>query len=137
MSGTKGRSGGKPKLRSKKVLAGTFRKDRDSGALPAVYALPDCPKYIDGRALEIWNHLILILGPTGRNVLTEGDALSLSVLAQSHALYEEKPTAQREASLRAMWALFGLTPADRQRIAPVSAPGDAANVIKPRDRGNG
>ncbi len=134
MSGTKGRSGGKPKLRSKKILAGTFRKDRDCGAPPAVYALPACPEYIAGRALEIWGHLILILGPTGRNILTEGDSLALSVLAQSHALYEEKPTAQREASLRAMWALFGLTPADRQRIPSVANPGDEAKTIKPRVR---
>ncbi len=134
MAGTKGRSGRKPKLRSKKILAGTFRKDRDVGAAPALYALPSCPDYIKGRALEIWNHLILVLGPTGRNVLTEGDSLALSVLANSHALYEEKPTASREASLRAMWALFGLTPADRQRIQSVGNPGDEAKTIKPRVR---
>ncbi len=113
MAGTKGRSGGprSRKPRETKVLEGTFRKDREPADVPpAIHAEPQMPDYIAGRAAEIWEHLAEQLGPLGRNILTEADALSLAACAKSFAEYETSPTASREAQLRGWAALFGLSP---------------------------
>ena len=133
MAGKKGRQGRPPKPKEAKVLAGTFRPDREPENVPdPIHAEPQMPDYIDGRSAEIWEHLCEQLGPLGRNVLTEADGLMLGVLCKSLAEFEVKPTATREGSLRGWAALFGLTPADRQRIPAVSKPEDEIEYVKPR-----
>ena len=135
MAGTKGRSGGKrvSKPKELKVLEGTFRKDREPANVPEVeHCLPERPAYLSERAVEVWDDLVRWLGPEGRNVLTEADGLALGQYAQSCALYEESPTIGRESQLRGWAALFGLTPADRQRIPAISKPKDEIEYVKPR-----
>ncbi len=131
----KGQGGGPRKTKESKVLRGTFRPGRELPDTPDPdYAEPIAPEYLEGRAAVIWDELVELLGPNGRNVLTAGCGKMLAATAATFALHEENPSDMAVVTqLRQLSHLFGLDPSSRQQVPAVSKP-DAGSKVAPRSR---
>ena len=148
MSGVKGRSGGIPKPRALKELAGTFRSDRHNMNEPILNGLvtaPRCPGHLKGEAQKTWRVMARLLTTMG--VLTQVDLTALEVLCvvygrwrnaedylAEHGLHTYggvggvsliaspyvKISADCSVQLRAWLLEFGLTPSSRSRVSVAS-----------------
>ncbi len=119
--------GRKPKPVRLRVLAGNPGK-RALPAEPAIDpGIPERPPFLDRRAREEWDYIVAQLGPAA--VLRKVDRMPLAgyCLAVSRAIRAER-RARRDASqearaeraweaVRKFGALFGLGPAEAQRVA--------------------
>jgi P27 family predicted phage terminase small subunit len=154
----KRRGGHNLKSRQRKLIAGTWRADRDRSGLPASPGIPTAPAELTGRALEKWRELVA--RPGLRQVLSEhdGEALALLCVHWSTALeaytliakqgilkrgYRKAPVKHpafqvlRDSSnaLGGLLARFGMTPADRARIdVPEVDDSDAFEVFLQRGK---
>ena len=140
MAGKKGRGGRPMKPLEFKKRDGTVRKNRVRENLPPVEPVePERPALSGEVAENWWAWWVERLGPRGRNILTEVDGPALAEVCEIQAeLYRrrtaEKPkaTSVLTAQLRSWYGLFGLTPADRQRIPSVSSPEPGKKKLRPR-----
>lgn len=135
----KRRGGHNLKSRQRKIVAGTWRADRDRTGLPASPGIPTPPKELTGKAREKWDELVK--RPGFRQVLSSHDGEALAALCIQWSImlsaYEKiakegvlikgyrktrvkHPGIQivRDSSsaLGGFLARFGMTPADRARV---------------------
>ena len=119
-----------PKPRSQKKLEGTYRKTRDMPVAVPGERVEWCdvtrPRWLDGvEARRMFDELGEYL--TGIGVLTRGDLPALGLLANVHAEIREvraeghRTPAALMTTFRQMLGEFGLTPATRGRLNPVTA----------------
>lgn len=129
--GVKGRGGRPPKPLEFKIRDGTDRADRRTPNVPSPeHAAPEQPDNLSERAVVLWQEMAGLLGPEGRNVLTVADGRVLGVFAECIAQFEEKPSATMANQVRQFAGLFGLTPADRQRIPAIAPPEDGKKKLR-------
>jgi len=107
-----------------KVLAGTFRKDREIQGLPefeSVESFPAAPSYLGPDGVEMWNDL----GPklVAAGVLKVVHLYPLEQLCHEWQMFREKAkakediTAAQYSELRGLFAEFGMTPASARKVA--------------------
>lgn len=109
-----------------KVIAGTERKDRDTGpsvVLPLVAAIPEAPDWLpNAHAVREWERLARIL--TANKLLTEAGCSTLGHLCALHGKLVqiwaagEVPTGQMQAQYRNLINDFGLTPVAQGKVKP-------------------
>ena len=116
-----------------KLIAGTERKDRDTGpavTLPLVSAVPGAPEWLpNAHAVNEWERLAPIL--TANKLLTEAGCSALGHLCALHGKLVqiwaagEVPTGQLQAQYRNLLNDFGLTPIAQGRARPAGKEADA------------
>lgn len=116
--------GRKPTAPALKVIAGTFRPDRevpDAPEFELVDQFPDPPQHLNADGARIWSDL----GPqlVAAKVLQVVDLYALQQLcyAWQRAVAKQKAgmdiTAAEDMALKALWSEFGMTPASRRKVA--------------------
>ena len=112
-----------------KLLEGTYRKDRavEEAAWPMVDGYPEAPDWLTGPdAVSQWNKAVRWLSDA--RVLTDPDLDRLANFCNMHADIVSSwrsgraPAPQDQVQYRINAGLFGFTPADRHKVAPVGAP---------------
>ena len=127
-----------------KVIAGTGRKDRDTGPaveLPLVSAVPGAPEWLPNtHAVNEWERLAPIL--TANKLLTEAGCSALGHLCALHGKLVqmwsagETPTGQMQAQYRNLLNDFGLTPVAQSKVKPAGK-GPDDNPFTRNGRRNG
>lgn len=115
-----------------KLIAGTTRKDRDTGpavVLPLVSAVPAAPDWLPNpHAVKEWDRLAPIL--TANKLLTEAGCSALGHLCALHGKLVqiwaagEVPTGQLQAQYRNLLNDFGLTPVAQGKVKPAGKAAD-------------
>lgn len=80
--------------------------------------VPDPPAHLDDATAAVWRELVDVLGPVERP-----DVVALEVLANLVTRYRRDPAGMGVTRVSVMVTLigrFGGTPADRQRLAPLT-----------------
>jgi len=100
-------------------LTGAFKKNPDRAREDAqtVGALSAPPTHLNGGALHAWNE---IAGCAPLDVLTDSDRLALEIAAQLLFQFRTDPVefpATKLVRLEALLGKFGMTPADRAKVA--------------------
>ena len=126
-------AGGRPrKPRNLKVLAGTYRKDRDHGEpdFPETDGAQP-PEWLDGTdARDEWDRVVALLEANG--VLTEADLTMLAHYCNVHGKVVrywrvgDTPAIGLIQRLEAMAGKFGLTPSERSKVGGGSKKSDNA-----------
>ncbi|GAC1030486.1 hypothetical protein thsps21_13130 [Pseudomonas sp. No.21] len=100
-------------------MTGAFKKDPNRERIdpPTAGALSAPPDHLNGGALHAWNE---IAGCAPLDVLTESDRLALEIAAQLLFQFRDNPVefpATKLVRLEALLGKFGMTPADRAKVA--------------------
>jgi len=103
-------------------LRGAFKKDpqRKRSEPETVGTLTDAPDYLDDEVRAIWAEFVKC-APIG--VMTESDRLSLEIACHLMREFRQNPvefTAAKIGRLQALLGSFGMTPADRAKLATPS-----------------
>ncbi len=134
-----------------KILAGTFRPDRDGDPASQVQAagVPEAPAHLDGEARACWDRIVPGLAASG--VAAACDANALTAMCEWWALYRrladalvaapadrticQLTTAAAIANDKwaAMAGRFGLTPSDRAKLK--AEPKALPSAVPARKRG--
>mgnify|MGYP001193550119 CR=1 FL=1 len=75
--------GPKPKPKASLQLSGTYRQDRHGNSPNATNNVPEIPKWITGRAAEMWSDISVILEPMG--LLSRDYTVGMALLVDSLA----------------------------------------------------
>jgi phage terminase small subunit len=105
-------------------LHGTARRDRQPGGAPEASGRPRPPRYLQGRALELWYEVL-----PGLHWLRSADSHCLAAWCSLQTEFEKNPgstIASRFAQLRLLGAELGMTPRSRRHLA-VSPPSSPLN----------
>ena len=116
-------------------LRGAFKKDpqRRREEPKTVGVLSDAPEYLDDEVRGIWDEFV---GCAPIGVMTDSDRLSLEIACHLMREFRQNPvefTAAKIGRLQALLGSFGMTPADRAKLA---SPGKSdeenpfANLLK-------
>lgn len=108
-----------------KRLRGETRPSRIRGAEPSPSLGAECPRWLTSGAKRIWGELAPVL--TEARVLTCADAVALANLCELQAEFlrqakRRQISGKLASEIRQYLGRFGLTPADRARVA--AAPAD-------------
>ena len=101
-------------------LRGTFKKDpkrRRKVAKPVDLPLGSPPAHLSPQQVDVWHEIQRIAPP---NVLKMTDRMSLELFSCLMTEFRMDPIAfssARVAQLMALFARFGMTPADREKIS--------------------
>lgn len=143
-----------PKPDAHLKMAGTWREDRHGDRLAVAAGIPDCPPWVDGEAVAIFNRLCAMLSAVP-GLLSRVDAEALALLADALADYCEARDIVRQQGVLAKsdkgtsymhpavavkaeawkrvrrgFADFGLSPAERAKIKIALDSGEAVDPLE-------
>lgn len=154
-----GKRGPAPKPTNLKVIQGTYRKDRSTGAEPVpAPTIPKCPTFLKGEARREWKRISVELEKL--KLLSEIDRAALAAYCENWAMFVLATKEIREngitclspnghvmqrpeiairnkamMQMKTFLAEFGMTPASRTRISVPEAPVNLNNPFAQLETG--